>query len=56
MEIGAAKGDEKEEAEGLSENCVSESHLKSERTGAWVELEGKGAKRAESGEGSLALG
>lgn len=34
VERGAAKGDEKEEAEGLSENCVSESHLKSERTGA----------------------
>lgn len=34
VEIGAARGDEKEEAEGLSENCVSESHLKSERTGA----------------------
>lgn len=33
VEIGAAKGDKKEEAEGLSENCVSESHLKSERTG-----------------------
>lgn len=44
VEIGAARGDEKEEAEGLSENCVSESHLKSERTGARVELERKGTK------------
>lgn len=34
VEMGAARGDEKEEAEGLSERCVSESQLKSERTGA----------------------
>lgn len=49
--MGAARGDEKEEeAEGLSEDCVSE------KTGARVELEGRAGKRAESGEGSLAWG
>lgn len=35
VEIGAARGEEEEEkTEGLSEDCVSESHLKSEKTGA----------------------
>lgn len=35
MERGAARGDKKEEeAEGLSEDCVSESPLRSEKRGA----------------------